>query len=569
MSAIDLVPSLHARAGARLPREPGAAPRHRVHRDRATDFLRGRMPVDDRTRQPFGILHGGASVALAETLGSIAAGLVVDPDKYVVRRPGDQRQPRARGQRRFRHRHGAPAAPRPAQPRVGDPHRRRAGSAGVHLAHHDVRDGKTRKLTAPRLLYFGHAAAAEIPALFALVAADRLGLRPEGPLYRPDEPKNETADANRCRAHRQRRRRRPGAVAARRPSPARLPDPDRPAVAAGPLMNARRKLVLVDGSGYLYRAFHALPPLANSRGEPTGAVLGVRQHAQQAVQGRIAGADRRGVRRARTHVPRRSVRAIQGATHADARRPALAAAAAARLRRGNGSAAAAHQRRGSRRRDRHAGEAGGCAGHGRADLDRRQGHRADRRRAHHAGEHDDRLAPGSRGREEQVRRVARTDHGLSRAHRRQHRQHSGHRQSRAEDRGEVAERVRHARQAGRECRGDRRQGRREPARRPADPGAVAQARDDRLEPRARIATWNRSCAASRTRNACASCTRASNSAQLLRQIEGGAASAGAPATAPPAVESAVASARPPANYESILTHGGSRSAGSVGCNRPS
>jgi DNA polymerase I len=40
-------------------------------------------------------------------------------------------------------------------------------------------------------------------------------------------------------------------------------------------MNARRKLVLVDGSGYLYRAFHALPPLANSRGEPTGAVLGV------------------------------------------------------------------------------------------------------------------------------------------------------------------------------------------------------------------------------------------------------------------------------------------------------
>lgn len=40
-------------------------------------------------------------------------------------------------------------------------------------------------------------------------------------------------------------------------------------------MNARRKLVLVDGSGYLYRAFHALPPLQNSRGEPTGAVLGV------------------------------------------------------------------------------------------------------------------------------------------------------------------------------------------------------------------------------------------------------------------------------------------------------
>lgn len=40
-------------------------------------------------------------------------------------------------------------------------------------------------------------------------------------------------------------------------------------------MSAPRKLVLVDGSSYLYRAFHALPPLSNSKGEPTGAVLGV------------------------------------------------------------------------------------------------------------------------------------------------------------------------------------------------------------------------------------------------------------------------------------------------------
>jgi len=45
------------------------------------DFLKGRMPVDDRTRQPHGILHGGASVVLAETLGSIAANLVVDRSK--------------------------------------------------------------------------------------------------------------------------------------------------------------------------------------------------------------------------------------------------------------------------------------------------------------------------------------------------------------------------------------------------------------------------------------------------------------------------------------------------------
>ena len=46
------------------------------------DFLRGRMPVEDRTHQPYGLLHGGASVALAETLGSYAAMLVVDPSKY-------------------------------------------------------------------------------------------------------------------------------------------------------------------------------------------------------------------------------------------------------------------------------------------------------------------------------------------------------------------------------------------------------------------------------------------------------------------------------------------------------
>src|SRR5262245_57297854 len=48
------------------------------------DYVRGRMPVDERTRQPFGLLHGGASVALAETLGSYAGGLCVDDDEMVV-----------------------------------------------------------------------------------------------------------------------------------------------------------------------------------------------------------------------------------------------------------------------------------------------------------------------------------------------------------------------------------------------------------------------------------------------------------------------------------------------------
>lgn len=44
--------------------------------------LSGKMPVDHRTKQPMGLLHGGASVVLAESLGSIAANLVVDQKKY-------------------------------------------------------------------------------------------------------------------------------------------------------------------------------------------------------------------------------------------------------------------------------------------------------------------------------------------------------------------------------------------------------------------------------------------------------------------------------------------------------
>ena len=48
------------------------------------DYLRGTMPVDARTRQPYGLLHGGASVLLAETLGSTAGGLCVAEDEGVV-----------------------------------------------------------------------------------------------------------------------------------------------------------------------------------------------------------------------------------------------------------------------------------------------------------------------------------------------------------------------------------------------------------------------------------------------------------------------------------------------------
>src|SRR4051812_45602155 len=48
------------------------------------NFLEARMPVDHRTVQPYGLLHGGASVALAETLGSIASALVVNIDTHAA-----------------------------------------------------------------------------------------------------------------------------------------------------------------------------------------------------------------------------------------------------------------------------------------------------------------------------------------------------------------------------------------------------------------------------------------------------------------------------------------------------
>ncbi len=45
------------------------------------DFLKLKMPVNDKTKQPYGLLHGGASCALAETVGSVASALVIDTQK--------------------------------------------------------------------------------------------------------------------------------------------------------------------------------------------------------------------------------------------------------------------------------------------------------------------------------------------------------------------------------------------------------------------------------------------------------------------------------------------------------
>jgi len=53
-----------------------------VYTEVGKDFISAKMPVDHRTHQPLGLLHGGASVALAETLGSVAATFSVDHNTY-------------------------------------------------------------------------------------------------------------------------------------------------------------------------------------------------------------------------------------------------------------------------------------------------------------------------------------------------------------------------------------------------------------------------------------------------------------------------------------------------------
>jgi 1,4-dihydroxy-2-naphthoyl-CoA hydrolase len=47
-------------------------------------FIKAKMPVDERTKQPYGILHGGASVALAETIGSYGSHLVIDSNLFLA-----------------------------------------------------------------------------------------------------------------------------------------------------------------------------------------------------------------------------------------------------------------------------------------------------------------------------------------------------------------------------------------------------------------------------------------------------------------------------------------------------
>ncbi|MEP7232375.1 MAG: hotdog fold thioesterase [Ginsengibacter sp.] len=50
--------------------------------DIGDDFIKMSIPVDERTRQPYGMLHGGASCVLAETIGSLGSALVIDMNKF-------------------------------------------------------------------------------------------------------------------------------------------------------------------------------------------------------------------------------------------------------------------------------------------------------------------------------------------------------------------------------------------------------------------------------------------------------------------------------------------------------
>jgi nitronate monooxygenase len=103
--------------------------------DVGDDWLRMRMPVDERTCQPFGRLHGGASVALAETVGSVAASYCIGDDQLAVGQEinANHVRPAYDG---WVYCDRAARGDRPAQPRLVDPHRGRGRQARLHLALH-------------------------------------------------------------------------------------------------------------------------------------------------------------------------------------------------------------------------------------------------------------------------------------------------------------------------------------------------------------------------------------------------------------------------------------------------
>lgn len=73
MSKQKIIDKIHSRSSSTMVENLGIK-----ITDIGENFVSGKMPVDERTKQPFGLLHGGASVALAETLGSVGAGMNID-----------------------------------------------------------------------------------------------------------------------------------------------------------------------------------------------------------------------------------------------------------------------------------------------------------------------------------------------------------------------------------------------------------------------------------------------------------------------------------------------------------
>ena len=73
MNKQEIIDKIHTRSSSTMVENLGIK-----ITDIGENFVSGKMPVDERTKQPFGLLHGGASVALAETLGSVGAGMNID-----------------------------------------------------------------------------------------------------------------------------------------------------------------------------------------------------------------------------------------------------------------------------------------------------------------------------------------------------------------------------------------------------------------------------------------------------------------------------------------------------------
>ena len=239
------------------------------------------------------------------------------------------------------------------------------------------------------------------------------------------------------------------------------------------LQMSEAPLILIDGSSYLYRAFHALPPLTNSRGEPTGAVLGVLNMLRRFLQEHPG-------------CPMVVVFDAPGKTFRDdlfaeykANRPSmpddlrsqieplLAAVTAMGLPLLRIPGVEADDVIGTLARR--------AAGEGRTVListgDKDMCQLVDERiTLINTMTNTD---AGSRGREGEVRCLAGTDHRLPRPDRRQLRQHPGHRKGGTEDRGEVAGHLRNHRQAAGACGGDLRRGGREPAQGTGNAGTVA------------------------------------------------------------------------------------------------